>query len=196
MPSAWNKNHRITMLLTDRQIEGSIVLVVIVSVVYVAASLLIRYPSHVIPIPYSDQASYPVIAELTGDTDHRGIYFVPEDTTVPDFLKITEVGNISDFEGKTLKLSTGTAVIINAGNRFRMGKMGAAKRLLLNIPIDINLASLEDLVLVPGIGEKTAGQIIHLRQTGKLQRLEDLMKIPGIKEKRLARIKKYLYVEK
>ncbi|MDI6775940.1 MAG: helix-hairpin-helix domain-containing protein [Syntrophales bacterium] len=184
------------MSITDRQLDGSIVLVAIASFVYIAVSLLARYPSHGTSIPYSDGGSCPVIAELTGDTDHRGIYFVPEDTTISDFLKIAEVENISDLEKKTVKLSTGVAVTINAGNQLSMGKMGAAKRLLLDIPIDINLASPEDLMLVPGIGEKTAQRIIHLRETsGRLQGLEDLMKIPGIKEKRLARIKKYLYVE-
>ena len=184
------------MHLTNRQLEGSIVLVVITSIIYVAASFFSRYPLRGTSIPYSDRSSSPVTVELTGDTDHRGIYFIPENTTVSDFLKIAEVEGINGLEKKTVKLSTGMTVNINASDQLSMGKMSAAKRLLLDISIDVNQASTEDLMLVPGIGEKTAQRIIHLRETsGKLQGLEDLMKIPGIKEKRLTRIRKYLYVE-
>lgn len=180
--------------LTNRQLEGSIVLVVITSVIYVTVFFLYRYPSQGTSIPYGDGVLYPVIVELTGDTDHKGIYFVPENTTISDFLKIAKVEDINDLEKRTVKLSTG--VTVNIGNQLSMGKISAAKRLLLNIPIDINRASLNDLMFVPGIGEKTAWRIIHLRESsGRLQKLEDLMKIPGIKEKRLARIKEYLYVD-
>ncbi|MDO8785498.1 MAG: helix-hairpin-helix domain-containing protein [Syntrophales bacterium] len=182
------------MPLAARQVEGSIVLVVITSLVYVAAFFLLRYPSPPAAVPYSDGSLYPVIVGLTGDTDHKGIYFVPEKTTIADFLKIAEVEDAEDFvEKKTAELSTGMRV--NIGNRLTIGEMGAAGRLIFNIPIDVNRVSLADLVLVPGIGEKTAQRIVYLRESsGRFEKLEDLMKVPGIKEKKLARLKEYLYV--
>ena len=64
--------------------------------------------------------------------------------------------------------------------------MSADKRLALGIPIDLNRSSLEDLVLVPGIGEKTAAKIVEERGlNGTFGNLEELMRVKGIKEKRL-----------
>lgn len=179
------------MPLTNRQLEGAITLVVIASIIYVAAYFFSLHPLRGTSIPYSDRS--PVTVELTGEMDHRGLYFIPENTTVSDFLKMAKVESTNGLDKRTL--STGMTVNINANGQLSLGEMSAAKRLLLNIPIDVNQASVEDLILVPGIGEKTAQRIIHFRETsGKLQRLEDLMKIRGIKEKRFAKIKKYLYV--
>ncbi|MFA4915724.1 MAG: helix-hairpin-helix domain-containing protein [Syntrophales bacterium] len=103
---------------------------------------------------------------------------------------------INGSEEKNTKLSTGRTVNINKDDQISIGEMSAAKKLFFNIPIDVNQTSIYDLMLIPGIGEKTAWQIIHFREmNGKLQKIESLMKIPGIKEKRLAGIRKYLYVE-
>jgi len=72
--------------------------------------------------------------------------------------------------------------------------MSNASKVALNIPININKATLEDLMLIPGMGEKTALQIIQFRETsGNFRTLEDLMKIRGIKEKKFAKLKKYLF---
>ncbi|MCX7868805.1 MAG: helix-hairpin-helix domain-containing protein, partial [Terrimicrobiaceae bacterium] len=63
------------------------------------------------------------------------------------------------------------------------GEMTAAKKLALGMPLDINRASKEDLILIPGIGDKTAEKIIALRtQLGGFTHLEQLMQIKGIKE--------------
>jgi competence protein ComEA len=73
--------------------------------------------------------------------------------------------------------------------------MAADKRLALGIAIDVNRATLEELVLVPGIGEKTAGKIVEERGlNGKFSRLEELMRVKGIKEKRLEKLRRYLCV--
>jgi competence protein ComEA len=71
----------------------------------------------------------------------------------------------------------------------------ASTRLVLKRPININSASLEDFVLVPGIGEKTAQKIIGLRnKQGKLKQLEEIMNIKGIKQKKFEKLRGYLYV--
>ncbi len=73
--------------------------------------------------------------------------------------------------------------------------MAADKRLALGIPIDLNRSSLEDLVLVPGIGEKTAEKIVEERRlNGTFGKLEELMRVKGIKEKRLERLRRYLCI--
>lgn len=68
---------------------------------------------------------------------------------------------------------------------------------LINIDekLDINTASFEELVQIPGIGPKIASNIIERRKIKKFKSLEELTEIRGIGEKKLSGLKKYLKVE-
>lgn len=62
--------------------------------------------------------------------------------------------------------------------------------------INLNQAGINELVKLPGIGEKTAEKIIQLRnERGKFKRLEELMDVRGIGEVKFNKIKKFLYIE-
>lgn len=51
------------------------------------------------------------------------------------------------------------------------------------VVININAASKEDLVLLPGVGEKTAGEIVAFRaENGPFEEKEDIMKVEGVSE--------------
>jgi len=64
-------------------------------------------------------------------------------------------------------------------------------------PIDLNKASEEQLMTVPGIGEAIAKRIVTFRdEHGPFRRVEDLMRVKGIGEKSLERIRPYVKVEK
>jgi comEA protein len=69
------------------------------------------------------------------------------------------------------------------------------KRRITDI-IDINTATKQELISLPGIGEAMAERIIHYREdNGKFTSLDDLMKIKGIGKKKLAQITPYCTVE-
>ena len=62
--------------------------------------------------------------------------------------------------------------------------------------ININTAGINELVRLPGIGEKTAEKIIAFRtERGKFKRLEELMDVKGIGEVKFNKIKKFLYIK-
>lgn len=62
--------------------------------------------------------------------------------------------------------------------------------------INLNSATIEQLVQLPGIGEKTAEKIILLRQErGKFRSLEEIMDVKGIGEVKFNKIKNFLYIE-
>ena len=62
--------------------------------------------------------------------------------------------------------------------------------------ININTAGINELVQLPGIGEKTAEKIIQLRkERGKFRRVDELMDVKGIGEVKFSKIKDYLYVD-
>ena len=89
-------------------------------------------------------------------------------------------------------LSTGKTVVVESREHVVIGDMGNAYKLMLGIPVDINKISLEELTLITGIGETTAGHIIDERErAGGFRKVEDLMKIRGIKEKKFQKLRGY-----
>ena len=61
--------------------------------------------------------------------------------------------------------------------------------------LDINKATEEKLVALPGIGEKTAAVILEYRTAHQgFKNLDELKSIRGISDDKLARLKKYLEV--
>lgn len=60
--------------------------------------------------------------------------------------------------------------------------------------ININLADKNQLMLLPGIGEKTADKIIEYRKSVPFHCKEDLMKINGIGEKKYELLKELISV--
>ena len=59
--------------------------------------------------------------------------------------------------------------------------------------LDINSASLAQLTALPGIGPKTAEQILKYRKrVGKIKSLNELLNIKGIGEKKISKLKSFL----
>lgn len=186
------------MHITEKQLEGAVILVVITLLAYFSVCLFSSYQNHPNAILiHGDKKSGPVIVAIAGDTRFNGIYFLPEKSSVSDALKTAGIVDAGIFDREILdtELSTGKSIEIKSEGRPDITEMSSATKLMLGIPIDLNQASSRDLILVPGIGEKTAAQIISFRRkNGGFKSLEDLMKIRGIKEKKFAQLRKYFSV--
>lgn len=60
-------------------------------------------------------------------------------------------------------------------------------------PVDLNTATVTELMQLPRVGQKTAERILAFRkQHGGFQRPEELMNVKGIGEKAFARLKPFL----
>jgi competence ComEA-like helix-hairpin-helix protein len=56
--------------------------------------------------------------------------------------------------------------------------------------VNINTATVDELIAIPNVGEKLARQIVDFRNTnGPFQRPEDLILVPGISDKRFRQIR-------
>lgn len=61
--------------------------------------------------------------------------------------------------------------------------------------VNINFATKEELMTLPGVGEAKANQIIQYRnENGSFVRIEDIMLISGIKEGLFEKIKEYITI--
>jgi competence protein ComEA len=55
---------------------------------------------------------------------------------------------------------------------------------------------LDELISLPGIGDKTAKAIIAYREKNKrFRNISELLKVKGIGESKLNKIKKYIYID-
>lgn len=76
------------------------------------------------------------------------------------------------------------------------GLPAANSRAEENIKININTATLLQLIQLPGIGEKTADAILAYRkENGGFQKVEELLEVDGIGEKKFRQIEEFITVE-
>lgn len=62
--------------------------------------------------------------------------------------------------------------------------------------VDLNAAGKNDLMNLPGIGEKTADKIIEYRnRKGRINNIDELMNVKGIQQAKFKKIEKYIYVK-
>lgn len=62
--------------------------------------------------------------------------------------------------------------------------------------IDINKAGIEVLKTLPGIGEKTAQNILQLREKrGRFRNINELLEVKGIGNSKFNKIKKFIFIE-
>ena len=65
----------------------------------------------------------------------------------------------------------------------------------IDLPININSASIEELLRLPGIGEKTALSIFNYRiKKGKFNKIEELLNIKGIGKAKFSKIKNLITI--
>lgn len=70
------------------------------------------------------------------------------------------------------------------------------KQLPAEKSINLNKATKQELMNLPGISEATAEKIIVLREKiGGFRKLEELLKVKGIGSKKLDKITKYLFID-
>lgn len=75
---------------------------------------------------------------------------------------------------------------------FTQSKLPARRALLAEVKLDINRATLDELVALPDIGEGLARTIISSRERAPLRTYADLLKIPGLGQRRIAKIAPFL----
>lgn len=61
--------------------------------------------------------------------------------------------------------------------------------------ININNCTKEELITLPGIGEKTAEKILNYREENAFEKIEDIMEVPGIGEKKYDDIKDMITIK-
>lgn len=185
------------MKVREGQRVGALTVLIASLAVYGGILFHDRHPFPDSPLPWGDQRSGRIAVEVTGSRGADGIYFLPETSAVTELSKITGIDAPTVRGGLAkARFSSVSAISVSAeGEALKITELSAVKTLALGLPIDLNRASEEELMLVPGIGEKMAAQIVQSRRLrGKFEGLADLTAIAGIKERKIRDLEKYLTV--
>jgi competence protein ComEA len=79
------------------------------------------------------------------------------------------------------------ALVASSGLAVAAGKAAPAGK------VNINTATVQQLTVLPGVGEKLAARIVEYRQKqGGFKNVSELMNVQGVGEKNLAKIQAYL----
>jgi competence protein ComEA len=184
------------MNISEGQIKGLIAVCLTLAIIPFFIFLYSLFINYKAPA-FTDQLDNSLAIEVVENDQLKGIYFVGSEISSGQLLKTAGIG---EFLYPDFKLNDGMKIMINSasGNQdVVIAKISFAERLALGMPLDMNQVTEDELLLITGIGQVTARKILDLRdKLGRFRNIEQLMEIKGIKEKKLAKIRKYLYVEK
>ena len=128
---------------------------------------------------------------ICGEVKEPGVYQVPEGSRI--FEVVEAAGGMTDEAADfSLNLaepiSDGMQIVILS--REEAQEMREAEAALASGIVNINKASKEQLMTLPGIGESRAEEIIRYREkVGGFQTIEEIMKVSGIKDAAFQKIK-------
>jgi competence protein ComEA len=157
------------------------------------------------PLPPSpEQAIREIVVEVSGEIRNPGVYLFQNP---PDLKEAIErAGGLKEtaqFDKTTSSeiLETGTLLVIEKEKaqeiKIKLGRMEANKLLVFSIPLDLNRVSVEDLCLIPGIGESLAREIIAYRERRSgFRSVEELKNVKGMGEKKFKSIKAFFALKK
>ena len=127
-------------------------------------------------------SSSQIRVEVKGEVENPGAFTLPAYSNLSDLLELIGVGenaDVSKLNGLTV-LKNNDVIII-------------PDKVRENTRISINSGNLEELDRIPGIGPVTAQSIIDYRDTnGFFQSIDELVKVKGIGEKTLEKIREYI----
>ena len=146
----------------------------------------------------------PLVVNIDGEVHHPGVYTLPLHSRVQDAVEaaggFTDRASFGSVNQAAL-LEDGSHIFIPAqissmdnGGEERASAIGVSPEGEKVPLVNINQASLDELVSLPGIGPVTAEKIISYRQEHPFTRVEEIQKVPGIGPATYEQIKRYLTI--
>jgi competence protein ComEA len=135
----------------------------------------------------------PIEVHVVGGVVRPGVYSLPTGSRVQDAVDAAG-GLLAETDASSINLAAkvedGEQVQIPGGNGATNGSQGSAPFSVLptvGAPgvspdlVDINIATVDELDALPGIGPTTAQNIVDYRDAnGPFTQIEDIMNVPGV----------------
>jgi len=165
----------------------------------------LRYFARHAPAPPPAQA--PTVVTVEGDVLRPGVYLLEaSESTVRNAVQLAggirrgaatiPLEALGAVAGEHIQSGQGIRVFSSAANGVRVvfEPPDAAQRLFLGEKLDLNRATVQELLLVPRMTRDMAEAIVSRRSQRPWESLDDLREIPGIGARTVERWKAYLAV--
>ena len=130
---------------------------------------------------------------ISGCVNKPDVYTLQKDSIIKDAVEMA--GGFSenacrDYVNLAKKIESGEHIIIPSRDEVKdLKPVQGEDALNSSSLVNINKASKEELMSLPGIGERKAEAIIKYRNSKSFSNIEDIMNISGIKESAFNKIK-------
>jgi general secretion pathway protein K len=130
---------------------------------------------------------------ISGCVNKPDVYKLKKDSIIKDAVEMA--GGFSedacrDYVNLAKKIESGEHIIIPSQDEVKdLNPIQVEDALNSSSLVNINKASKEELMSLPGIGERKAEAIIKYRNSKSFSNIEDIMNISGIKEAAFNKIK-------
>lgn len=149
--------------------------------IFLCAAIALMIPELFSVDIIGDKRKEPITVEIRGEVEREGVYQLERGSSLSDLLELCVLNEEADISMFSLqsRLYHKEVIVIPKKKKKPL--------------ISINSAEIEELVFLPGIGEKTAEKIIEYRiQYGSFLKLEDIMNVNGIGKAKYEKIKEYI----
>ncbi len=177
--------------------------ILLVLALLILGILYFKFYYHPLPSP-SEETVKEIVVEVSGEVRNPGVYLFQNPPTLKE--AIDRAGGLKeparfDTASSSEILGTGSLLAVEKEKspeiKIKLGRMAANKLLVFSIALDLNRVSMEDLCLIPGIGESLAQEIVAYRQRRRgFRSVEELKNVKGIGEKKYKSIKNFFALKK
>lgn len=130
--------------------------------------------------PLATSSGEPVFAEFVAPGQEPTVYRLPPESDVQSLLAAVRRDGGRSLQANR-RLRSGERVVLHDDGTISFGVMDGARLLALGLRIPLSKAGPEDLVVLPGIGERLAMKIVSFRErNGGIASYDDLLWIPGV----------------
>lgn len=144
-------------------------------------SLMILTSAKFTTYSIQDAKEKEITVSISGCVIHEGEYNLTVYSTLQDLIDLATLQDNCDISMYNLNMPLKDGDVIDIPFKTEA------------IKISINSSSLEELCLLPGIGEKIAQRIIDYRsENGLFQNIEDITNVSGIGDAKFQKIKEYI----
>lgn len=181
-------------ILSKYKVYIFVILVITLSIISILIQHIDRKNSVVVNSKNLEKIEGKIAVYITGQIKNPGVYYIREDLRLGDLIDIC--GGFSenaDIEKINLakKLVDSEKIIIPAKKAEFVDTYDEED----DTKININEASLEELMTIPSIGDITASKIIEYRNMKRFDTIEDIMNVSGIGKSKFNTIREYICVD-
>lgn len=166
---------------------------------FILSILYSKFYFHLYSTP-SEEIFREIVVEVLGEVQRPGIYSFKNPPSLKEAIE--KAGGLKEaalYDNNTFSeiLKSGTQINVTRESteeiKIKLGRMEANKLLVFSVPLDLNLVSVEDLCLIPGIGESLAEEIVSYRKRQRgFRSVEELKNVKGIGEEKWKTFKTFL----